>query len=241
MCSIGAWAGAHAAPVTGPAVLIETPASPQAGPGRARPPPVARGPSQTAARPPRHGRRGPAGSRSTARVITICPTSVHRTGQHPAAPRPPRMGTPHTSAPDVALLEPPGFLMLNYGPGTPTVTLAAHPAYGTSWEGFSPGRSDNPAAAAQGLPRGSGMQDASRVAWKPDQETAQKRLVSQSKAEGSLWPTHMKRRPPARAVRRFRRIRSRSVADRMRADPDWPRSWCSSTTTTHRLTSTGSC
>ena len=42
-----------------------------------------------------------------------------------------RMGTPHTSAPDVALLEPPGFLMLNYGPGTPTVTLAVHLAYGT--------------------------------------------------------------------------------------------------------------
>ncbi|WP_227026199.1 hypothetical protein [Streptomyces fodineus] len=42
----------------------------------------------------------------------------------------PRMGTPLTSAPDVALLEPPGFLMLNYGLATPTVTLAAHVAYG---------------------------------------------------------------------------------------------------------------
>ncbi|UUU28583.1 hypothetical protein JIX56_00960 [Streptomyces sp. CA-210063] len=48
----------------------------------------------------------------------------------------PRMGTPHTSAPDVALLEPPGFLMLNYGRGTPTVTLAAHLAYGTIVGGF---------------------------------------------------------------------------------------------------------
>ncbi|MFH8737693.1 hypothetical protein [Streptomyces sp. NPDC017964] len=48
----------------------------------------------------------------------------------------PRMGTPHTSAPDVALLEPPGFLMLNYGPGTPTVTLAAHLNYGTLVGGF---------------------------------------------------------------------------------------------------------
>lgn len=42
----------------------------------------------------------------------------------------PRMGTPLTSAPDVALLEPPGFLMLNYGLATPMVTLAAHLAYG---------------------------------------------------------------------------------------------------------------
>lgn len=42
----------------------------------------------------------------------------------------PRMGTPLTSAPTVALLEPPGFLMLNYGPGTPVVTLAAHIGYG---------------------------------------------------------------------------------------------------------------
>ncbi|WP_330285534.1 hypothetical protein [Streptomyces sp. NBC_00576] len=46
------------------------------------------------------------------------------------------MGTPETSAPHVALLEPPGFLMLNYGPGTPTVTLAAHLAYGTIIGGF---------------------------------------------------------------------------------------------------------
>ncbi|MGP4000669.1 hypothetical protein [Streptomyces sp. 8N706] len=43
----------------------------------------------------------------------------------------PRMGTPQTSAPGVALLEPPGFLMLNYGPGTPAVTLIAHLVYGT--------------------------------------------------------------------------------------------------------------
>src|SRR2546423_4963059 len=31
----------------------------------------------------------------------------------------PRMGSPLTSAPSTALLEPPGFLMLNYGPQTP--------------------------------------------------------------------------------------------------------------------------
>lgn len=49
----------------------------------------------------------------------------------------PRMGTPQTSAPDVALLEPPGFLMLNYGTGTPTVTLAAHLVYGAIVGGFS--------------------------------------------------------------------------------------------------------
>ncbi|MGW7528892.1 hypothetical protein [Streptomyces sp. NPDC054783] len=42
----------------------------------------------------------------------------------------PRMGTPLTSAPDVSLLEPPGFLMLNYGLATPIVTLVAHLAYG---------------------------------------------------------------------------------------------------------------
>jgi hypothetical protein len=43
----------------------------------------------------------------------------------------PRMGTPVTAAPAVALLEPPGFLMRNYGPQTPLVSLAAHIAYGT--------------------------------------------------------------------------------------------------------------
>jgi hypothetical protein len=38
----------------------------------------------------------------------------------------PRMGTRSTAAPSVALLEPPGFLMLNYGVQTPLVSLAAH-------------------------------------------------------------------------------------------------------------------
>ncbi|WP_243639820.1 hypothetical protein [Streptacidiphilus pinicola] len=47
------------------------------------------------------------------------------------------MGTPLTTAPDVALLEPPGFLMLNYGPGTPVVTLAAHIGYGAPVGGFA--------------------------------------------------------------------------------------------------------
>ncbi len=42
----------------------------------------------------------------------------------------PRMGTPSTAAPSVALLEPPGFMLRNYGARTPLVTLAAHIAYG---------------------------------------------------------------------------------------------------------------
>ena len=48
----------------------------------------------------------------------------------------PRMGTRSTAAPSVALLEPPGFLMLNYGAQTPFVSLAAHIAYGTLVGGF---------------------------------------------------------------------------------------------------------
>ena len=48
----------------------------------------------------------------------------------------PRMGSPSTAAPSVALLEPPGFMMLNYGAQTPLVSLAAHIAYGTLVGGF---------------------------------------------------------------------------------------------------------
>jgi len=48
----------------------------------------------------------------------------------------PRMGTPSTAATSVALLEPPGFMMLNYGVQTPLVTLAAHTAYGALVGGF---------------------------------------------------------------------------------------------------------
>jgi hypothetical protein len=48
----------------------------------------------------------------------------------------PRMGTPSTAAPSVAMLEPPGFMMLNYGAQTPLVSLAAHVAYGTVVGGF---------------------------------------------------------------------------------------------------------
>lgn len=49
----------------------------------------------------------------------------------------PRMGSPLTSAPEVALLEPPGFLMLNYGPSTPVITVLAHIGYGAIVGGFT--------------------------------------------------------------------------------------------------------
>jgi hypothetical protein len=42
----------------------------------------------------------------------------------------PRMGTPNTAADSSPLLEPPGFLLLNYGPSTPLVTMLVHAAYG---------------------------------------------------------------------------------------------------------------
>jgi hypothetical protein len=42
----------------------------------------------------------------------------------------PRIGTPDTAADQIALLEPPGFLMLNYGRSTFVVTVLAHIAYG---------------------------------------------------------------------------------------------------------------
>lgn len=48
----------------------------------------------------------------------------------------PRMGSPLTGAGSVALLEPPGFLMLNYGLQTPLVTILAHIAYGAIVGGF---------------------------------------------------------------------------------------------------------
>jgi hypothetical protein len=42
----------------------------------------------------------------------------------------PRMGTPTSSIASGALLEPPGFMMLNYGRSTPVVSLFAHVVYG---------------------------------------------------------------------------------------------------------------
>jgi hypothetical protein len=46
------------------------------------------------------------------------------------------MASPATAANSTALLEPPGFLMLNYGPQTPIVNVLAHIAYGAIVGGF---------------------------------------------------------------------------------------------------------
>jgi hypothetical protein len=48
----------------------------------------------------------------------------------------PRMATPFSAMGSSPLLEPPGFLLLNYGRSTPVVTLLAHVAYGTIVGGF---------------------------------------------------------------------------------------------------------
>ena len=42
----------------------------------------------------------------------------------------PRMGSPLTAADEAPLLEAPGFMLLNYGLGTPIVTILAHVLYG---------------------------------------------------------------------------------------------------------------
>jgi hypothetical protein len=42
----------------------------------------------------------------------------------------PRMGTPNTAADSSPLLEPPGFLLMNYGPSTLLVTVFVHVVYG---------------------------------------------------------------------------------------------------------------
>jgi hypothetical protein len=42
----------------------------------------------------------------------------------------PRMGTPSSAADSSPLLEPPGFMLLNYGRTTPMLTILAHLAYG---------------------------------------------------------------------------------------------------------------
>jgi hypothetical protein len=61
---------------------------------------------------------------ATALVTILLPT-VH-----------PRMGETMTAADTVAMLEPPGFLMTNYGRRTPIVMLVAHAAYGAIVGGF---------------------------------------------------------------------------------------------------------
>jgi hypothetical protein len=48
----------------------------------------------------------------------------------------PRMGTGFTPAGSSPLIEPPGFLLLHYGPQTPLVTVIAHIAYGAIVGGF---------------------------------------------------------------------------------------------------------
>jgi hypothetical protein len=48
----------------------------------------------------------------------------------------PRMGTPSTGANASPLLEPPGFLLRNYGGSTLLLTLFAHAAYGAIVGGF---------------------------------------------------------------------------------------------------------
>ncbi|HXH82041.1 MAG TPA: hypothetical protein VNN07_03840 [Candidatus Tectomicrobia bacterium] len=53
----------------------------------------------------------------------------------------PRMGTPVSAADSAPLLEPPGFLLLNYGRATPTVTILAHLAYGAIVGVFTTGLS----------------------------------------------------------------------------------------------------
>jgi hypothetical protein len=49
----------------------------------------------------------------------------------------PRMGNELSAADSSPLLEPPGFLLRNYGRGTPIVTLLAHVAYGAIVGGFA--------------------------------------------------------------------------------------------------------
>jgi hypothetical protein len=51
----------------------------------------------------------------------------------------PRMGTPWTDAEETPLLEPPGFMLLNYGRSTAAVTLVLHMAYGAIVGAFAAG------------------------------------------------------------------------------------------------------
>jgi hypothetical protein len=49
----------------------------------------------------------------------------------------PRMGTPWSDAEETPLLEPPGFMLVNYGRRTALATLIAHVAYGAIVGGFA--------------------------------------------------------------------------------------------------------
>lgn len=48
----------------------------------------------------------------------------------------PRMGTGFDAAGSAPLLEPPGFMLINYGRQTPLATIVAHSAYGAIVGGF---------------------------------------------------------------------------------------------------------
>jgi hypothetical protein len=48
----------------------------------------------------------------------------------------PRMGSTQSAADTNPLLEPPGFLMLNYGKSTPAITVISHVVYGAIVGGF---------------------------------------------------------------------------------------------------------
>jgi hypothetical protein len=51
----------------------------------------------------------------------------------------PRMGTPWSDAEETPLLEPPGFLLVNYGRRTALWTLIGHVAFGAIVGGFAAG------------------------------------------------------------------------------------------------------
>jgi hypothetical protein len=51
----------------------------------------------------------------------------------------PRMGTPWSDAEETPILEPPGFLLMNYGRRTAIGTLLGHIAYGAIVGGFTAG------------------------------------------------------------------------------------------------------
>jgi hypothetical protein len=53
----------------------------------------------------------------------------------------PRMGTPWSDAEETPILEPPGFLLANYGRRTAVVNIVAHVAYGAIIGGFAIGLS----------------------------------------------------------------------------------------------------
>jgi len=61
-------------------------------------------------------------------LVTVLLPAVH-----------PRMGTPWTDAEETPVLEPPGFLLVNYGRRTALLTLLGHIVYGAIVGGFAAG------------------------------------------------------------------------------------------------------